>query len=62
MAYFKYKCKNCDYKWEGKKVGTKCPKCESLDFVRKLNKNRYELLDEAAERYAKREEHRYKQK
>jgi len=62
MAYFRYKCTNCQHEWQGKKVGTRCPNCLSPKFKRNLNKTRYDLLDKAAENYAKLEEFRSKSK
>lgn len=56
MAYYKYTCKDCSNQWSGKKVGTRCPKCKSIKFIRNVDNDRYSMLDKAAERYAKKEE------
>jgi DNA-directed RNA polymerase subunit RPC12/RpoP len=60
MAYYKYKCDVCGEEWTGKKAGTRCNRCKSEKVKKKLNKSRYDLLDKAAENYAKREEIRSK--
>lgn len=60
--YFKYKCLDCGSKWEGKKQGSRCTKCKSVNLKVKVNDARYELLDKAAENYAKKTEVSYNSK
>lgn len=55
MAYYSYKCDKCSETWQGKKPKSKCPMCGSKNLKSKFNNDRYEVLDKAAETYAKKE-------
>ena len=35
----KNKCKQCDYKWEGKEDAKACPRCKRYDWKKEVNKN-----------------------